>query len=285
MAKSFLQLLQPLLVTVSLLLPTWAPASPAELTVGIVPQQSATALATAWIPLLAELSARSGIRLAFLTAPDIPAFEERLQAGEYDLAYMNPYHYTAFSKTPGYRAFAREKERRLVGIVVVARDSPFRELKDLAGRMVAFPAPAAFAASILPRAEFSRQGVDIQPRYVNSHDSVYRGVALGTFAAGGGIRRTLEAMDPEIAGRLRILASTPPYVPHAFAAHPRVPAAEVERLTAAMLALGNDEAGRRLLEPHSIKGFEAGVDRDWDEIRRLRIDLPVGRTKPATVRP
>ena len=86
---------------------------------GIVPQQSASALARTWIPVFNVLAAHSGLGLRFTTAPDIPAFEKRLAAGAYDFAYMNPYHYTVFSLKPGYRAFAHEKGRRLRGLVVV----------------------------------------------------------------------------------------------------------------------------------------------------------------------
>jgi phosphonate transport system substrate-binding protein len=250
--------------------------SPSELTVGIVPQQSATALAAAWIPLLSEAAKRAGVKLAFRTASDIPTFEERLKKGEYDIAYMNPYHYTVFSKAPGYRAFAREKDRKLVGIIVVAKDSPLRDMAELTGKPVAFPAPAAFAASILPRAEFDQKNIPIQAKYVSSHDSVYRGVVQGTFAAGGGIKRTLEAIDPAISSRLRVLASTPAYVPHAFAAHPRVDKTSLDKVAAAFSSLNTDETGRQLLEPLSFKGIEAGQDKDWDEIRRLKINLPTG---------
>lgn len=254
-------------------------AEPEEISIGVVPQQAATALAKAWIPMLAELSQRSGVRIVFKTAPDIPVFEERMKQGEFDIAYMNPYHYTVFSREPGYRAFAREKDRKLVGIIVVAKEDPASALADLAGKTIAFPAPAAFAASILPRAEFSRLNIPIEARFVSSHDSVYRGVAQGSFAAGGGIKRTLEAMDPAISSKLRILATTPAYVPHAFAAHPRLPATTLEKIRSAMLSMGSDESGRRLLDPLSFKGIEAGQDKDWDEIRKLGIELPIGLKK------
>jgi phosphonate transport system substrate-binding protein len=76
-----------------------ATGSPARsLSFGVVPQQSATELAKAWIPLFNVLSESAGLGLRFATAPSIPIFEQRLAAGEYDLAYMNPYHYTVFSQ-------------------------------------------------------------------------------------------------------------------------------------------------------------------------------------------
>lgn len=59
---------------------------------GVVPQQSATKLAQSWIPLLQELQQLTGVLLRFSTAPDIPTFEKRLAQGQYDFAYMNPYH-------------------------------------------------------------------------------------------------------------------------------------------------------------------------------------------------
>ena len=100
-----------------------------SLSFGIVPQQSAGKLAGLWTPILTYLSRKTGYAIHFKTARDIPTFERRLAAGDYDLAYMNPYHYTVFSRRPGYRVFAAEKGRiaprvgqqRLVGGASVAR--------------------------------------------------------------------------------------------------------------------------------------------------------------------
>ena len=223
--------------------------------------------------MLTELSRRSGIPLVFRTAPNIPIFEERLAKGVYDLAYMNPYHYVVFNKAPGYQAFAKEKDRRLKGILVVKKDSVYQKPADLAGKTVVFPAPAAFAASILPQAEFGRLKIAIDARFVASHDSVYRAVASGLQEAGGGIQRTLEASPPEVRDALRVLVETPAFTPHAFAAHPRVPAESVAKVLATMVSLAEDEGGQRLLLPLAIKGFAGAQDKDWNDIRALDIDL------------
>ena len=246
---------------------------PVALTFGVVPQQSASRLAEDWGPLLAEISRRSGVQLAFRTAASIPVFEERLGQGEYDLAYMNPYHYIVFNSAAGYRAFAKERDRKIKGIVVVKQDSAYRKPADLAGKTVAFPAPASFAASVLTQAEFGRLNIPIQTKFVSSHDSVYRAVASGLQEAGGGIQRTLETAPPEIGASLRVLFETPAYTPHAFAAHRRVPPEVLNRVMAAMSSLADDEAGRRLLAPLAFKGIVAAENRDWDDIRALDIHL------------
>lgn len=244
----------------------------------VVPQQAAGDLAETWSPLLARLSEHSGLRLQFATAPDIATFYQRLGSGEYDFAYMNPYQYSVFHRQPGYEAFAREQGRKLQGIVVVRGDSPIKAVSELAGAMLAFPSPTSFAASILTQAELRHQGVTFTPRFVSSHDSVYLGVAKGLFPAGGGIPRTLEMVDPAVRAELRVLLKTQAYTPHAFAHHPRVGSAKVERVLAAMQALAADEEGRQLLNRVGFKSIEAGCDGDWNDVRTLNID-PTATTR------
>lgn len=242
-------------------------------TFGVVPQQSANTLASTWVPLLNVLGGQAGIVIDFRTAPTIPEFERRLDAGEYDFAYMNPYHYTVFSRAPGYQAFAKAKDTLIKGILVVSKDSAIRDPRELAGAELAFPAPAAFAASVLPRAFLTKQGIAFTPKYVASHDSVYRGVASGLFPAGGGVIQTLQSVDPVVRDQLRILWTTEGFTPHAFAAHPRVPESIVQRLTAVMTTLDQNEQGKAQLAALGFKGLVAARDSDWDDVRGLGIDL------------
>jgi phosphonate transport system substrate-binding protein len=168
----------------------------------------------------------------------------------------------------------------LKGILVVRKDSHYRVPADLAGKTVVFPAPAAFAASILPQAEFGRLHIAIDAKFVASHDSVYRAVASGLQEAGGGIQRTLEASPPEMRDALRVLAETPAYTPHAFAAHPRVPPELLARVLAAMASLAGDETGQRLLEPLAFKGLVGAQDKEWSDIRALDLDLLQAYARP-----
>ncbi|MFT6388922.1 MAG: phosphonate transport system substrate-binding protein, partial [Cellvibrionaceae bacterium] len=55
---------------------------------GVVPQQSAERLAKLWGPVFAYVSKETGVKLQFKTAKNIPEFEKRLMAGDYDFAYM-----------------------------------------------------------------------------------------------------------------------------------------------------------------------------------------------------
>lgn len=252
----------------ALISPAWGQQ---PLTFAVVPQQSATQLAEAWTPVLAWLSQSSGLPLQFVTAPDVPSFEQRLTAGEYDIAYMNPYHYTVFSAHPGYRALSRAKGDRIKGILVTQKDSPIKSLSDLAGKTLAFPTPAAFAASLLVQAELRGRGIAFTPKIVNSHNSVYRSVAKGIFPAGGGIPRTLELLDENVRNDLRVLWETREFTTHAIASRPGLDTAVRARLWKAMRDMGADPHGQELLKGIGFKGFEQAKDEDWNDVRSLKI--------------
>ena len=277
------------LLPLALLLSSMATAAedgaPVSISFGVVPQQAAARLASLWAPILDQVGERAGVTIRFATAPDIPTFERRLAAGQYDLAYMNPYHYTVFHEQPGYVAFAKQRNQRIRGILVTRKDAGIDDIAALAGQTLAFPAPAAFAASVLPRAALHRSGIDVEPRYVRSHDSVYLAVAQGLYPAGGGIERTFNNTDPRVRERLRILWRTDAYTPHAFAAHPRLDPALVARVRDVMLAMSDDPEGRALLAAIGFDGIDAAEDAEWNDVRALGIDLLDATEQPAPDRP
>ncbi|MFO8141833.1 MAG: phosphate/phosphite/phosphonate ABC transporter substrate-binding protein [Marinobacter sp.] len=261
------------LSTLCSFLPDPAYANPKTLVFGIVPQESAGRLAEQWTPLMVHLSEVLGREVRFSTAPDIPTFEQRIREGRYDIAYMNPYHYVEFSRNPGYRAIAREGGKRIHGIVVVADNSGLRSLQDLENKVLAFPAPAAFAATVLVRAELERLGIVYTPRFVSSHESVYLNVARGLAVAGGGIERTFNSpLSSGIEG-LRVLWRTQGYTPHAFAVHPNLSSSETLAVQRALTTLGEHEHGRDLLSQASLGTLDAAANDDWDDVRALQLDF------------
>lgn len=242
-------------------------------TLGIVPQQSAKKLARLWTPIVKYLSEKTGHDIRFATAHNIPTFEERLLKGEYDIAYMNPYHYTVFHQKPGYRAIAKQPNKKIKGIIVVPKDSKIESLEELNNSKMAFPSPAAFAASVIPRAQLTKQNIAIEESYVSSHDSVYLGVAKGFFKAGGGVKRTLNNTDPKIKEQLKILWTTNGYTPHAIAVGPDVDAQVAQSIQQALLSMNDTEEGRKLLKSINFNGMAVASNEEWDDVRALDIKL------------
>ncbi|MGR5333889.1 phosphate/phosphite/phosphonate ABC transporter substrate-binding protein [Vibrio gigantis] len=261
------------------LLPTLTYAD--TFTFGIVPQQSASRLAQQWTPILAKISQETGHTIIFETAKDIPMFEQRLASGDYDFAYMNPFHFVTFNNSVGYSAMAKAKDKRLKGIMVVRKDSGITSLDQLDNSTLAFPAPAAFAATLLTQAGLKQRNVHFEPNYVSSHDSVYLSVAKGFYPSGGGIIRTFNALDPEVRDQLTPIYTSKGFTPHAIANHPRVDSEVVQKVQTSFVQLAQNEEGKTLLSPLRIKAFETAVDVDWDDVRALNIKQK--DTMPMTV--
>ena len=237
---------------------------------GLIPQQGASKLSKVWTPFFQYLEEKTNYKFQFATARNIPTYEKRLLAGKYDFAYMSPYHYVQFQKLAGYDAFAKAKGKRLKGILVVHKDSPINTLADLNDAELAFPSNA-FAANRVPRAILNQSDVGYDPKFVASHDSVYRNVSKGRYPAGGGVLRTYRNTSPEYRNNLRILWTSDGYTPHAFAAHPRVPKNVVEDVQRVMLDMDRDPKGKAILKSLRLMGFEAGADVEWNDVRALNI--------------
>lgn len=242
------------------------------LTFGVVPQQSASKLARLWRPILNYLEKETNLELVFATAKTIPIFEQRVADGQYDIAYMNPYHFTVFHESTGYEAIAKQKNKRIKGIIVVKKESTLQSIDAVSGSTLAFPAPAAFAASVLPRAYFSNQGIAVTPAYVSSHDSVYLSVAKGIYPAGGGVMRTFNNIDAAIRDQLRVLWKTEGYTPHAIAIHPKA-LTHKKAIQRALIGMNDNAKAKALLTALNFKGIEAADSVDWDDVRALGIPL------------
>jgi len=236
---------------------------------GVVPQQSPARLAKLWSPFLNELSRSLGRQVRFATAADIPTFEERLGTGLYDIAYVNPAQYVRHHRGSDYHALARVGAHQLQGIIVVAKDFPGSTLSDLDRAEVAFPAPTAFGASILTQSDLIDANVRFEPRYVKSHDSVFRSVALGLIAAGGGVPRTLARMPDHVIADLRVLHKTRKVSPHAFTAHARIPLSQRVKIANALTEIHKTSDGAVAAKLLGFKPIIHASDADWNDVRDL----------------
>ena len=210
--------------------------------VGIVPQFAPRELSNIWLPLLQEISKRTGYTFEMYGAASIPKFEENFQNGIYDFAYMNPYHALVAYRTQGYTPILKDSARKLNGVLVVRKDSPYQSPTDLRGKKIAFPAPNALGASLLMRADLlNKFQLYYEPIYVQNHSSSYLNVILGEAQAAGGVMSSLNKQKPQIRDNLRIIYQTQSISPHPIVFHPRVPIHVVNAFKATAFELFNEE--------------------------------------------
>lgn len=246
-----------------------------EIIFGVVPQQSPMALTQKWTPLAEYLSQKIGHKVCFKTEVSIPKFEEKLYAGKYDLAYMNPYHYIKAHRLQHYQAQVRANSQ-LQGIIVGPNTVTKLDAKTIRGSTFLFPAPMAFAATLITKYELKKNfGVDVDKEaevlYVNSHDSVYKGVARGIGNYGGGIVRTYENLkDQEAKRKIGILYHTRPYPSHPIGTHPSLPKEIRESLVNALL-----QTPDQLLKTLQIEKLVTTSDGEYESVQKLAQQLGI----------
>lgn len=235
---------------------------------GVVPQFEQRKLHAIWSPIVAELSRRSGLHLELTTMLTIEDFERAFVKQDFDFVYMNPYHVLKSSYLP-----LVSDDKPLKGILVVRKEGPIRKLEDLEGARVAFPSPNALGASLLMRADLERlHHVKVKPLYVKTHSSVYLHVAQGITAAGGGVEKSLAEQDPAVRDALRVLYTTRGLQSHPFAALPRVPLEDQEKLRRALLELDATPEGRALLARVPTRKLVPVSRRDYEPMNEWGLD-------------
>jgi phosphonate transport system substrate-binding protein len=243
-------------------------------TFGVVPQFEQRKLFRIWRPLLNELQERTGLKFRLVGTPKIPAFEKQFLAGDFDFAYMNPYHVIQAYDSQGYLPLVRDGGRTLNGVIVVPTDSTINSPAELEGKEMAFPSANALGASMLIRADLLNQfKVNISPRYVKTHSSVYLHVANNLVAAGGGVHSTLKSQAPPVRDAVRIIHTTVGLPPHPVAAHPRVPAAHRKSVQQAFLDLAATPEGTSMLAEIPVVSLIATSIEDYWIIETLGLKV------------
>jgi len=241
-------------------------------TFSVVPQFKPAQLQREWAPVLERISNETGLKLKLVIAPTIPKFETEFGKGTPDFAYMNPYQSVLAMKGNGYLPVLRDK-KPLNGILVVRKDSPYKKVQDLNGKIIGFPSPNSFGASLYMRALLSEEiKIKFTPRYLNNHTLVFRHAALGHVDAGGSVNSAFNDESPEMRNQLTVLYQTPDVASHPIVVHPRVTAAVRKSVINSLLGMQQDAEGRALLKEIRMPNLvDANFQNDYQPLDKLNI--------------
>jgi len=259
----------------SVLFFTMAPSysAPIVYKFGVVPQFSTQRILTIWQPILLELEKRTGFKFQLTGSPTIPAFEKQFMSAQFDFAYMNPYHVILASEANQYEPMLRDVGNSLFGILVVKKDSDIKDASNLDGQSVAFPAPNALGASLIPRADLDKKfHVTVKPHYVQSHSSVYLNVAIGRVSAGGGVQKTFDRQDNVIKEKLRIIYKTKKFAPHPIVVRNGIPKQHAEKIKQAFLDMSKTPTGKALLKKVPILDIGTATIEDYLPLKKLELE-------------
>lgn len=223
----------------------------------------------------------TGFALKMESGQTADRYDAKLRAGGYHFALVDPYQ-VLIAEQRGYTVIARTgRADRIRGVIVVRHDSDIHHLSDLRDRSIAFTNPTALAATLLNDYGLFESGLNVRKKakvlYTHSPENSLLNVDLKRSDAAAVSLADWEIFrhdHPESASQLNLLWQSDDLSGPAVMAFHAVPAAHVQSLQTALLALGSQPQGREALSKAGLSEFRAGnsisYDDVWDFLQRYQ---------------
>jgi phosphonate transport system substrate-binding protein len=222
-------------------------------------------------PMAGSFAIELGRPVDLRTKPTFEQFAKEIERQSYEILFVHPFFYVEAADRYNYLPVARLDEP-MVAVIMVDASRPWRDLPDLAGKILALP-PALAAVSELTKAALIEAGlqpdVDVALRHYRTKVSCLQAVAIGSADACAVPTFVLKQIDSIAALKLRPLAETRSVHHFVLAAHASVPEGERRRLQRHVLSWPRTPLGREVLTAGNWSGFVAAEDREYDEVRAL----------------
>jgi phosphonate transport system substrate-binding protein len=162
-------------------------------------------------------------------------------------------------------------------LIVPAKDSQTTSIAQLKNRVFAYADPYSNTGYLTPRFELQQLGENparffSKTFFTWGHRKTVEAVAAG-LAQGGAVSShvwdTLAKVKPELTAATRIVSRSPEFGFPPFVARASISDAEFHDMQRALLAMSEDELGRRLLEGLNLDGFVAGDPRFYDRVDQM----------------
>lgn len=238
-------------------------------TLGVFPYFSPSRLEEIYAPAAVELSRAIGRPVAFRTTSTFDKFFFQLKDQAYDIALIQPLYYPPAADEFGYLPLARMQEP-FKALIVVPESSPIRAPLDLRGKSVATP------PSFVPVVHMARKslrdlglvsGKNIAFEEMKTVDACLQQTLIGKADACVAPPFAVKPFEKSSGVALRVIQETVQLPNLVMVAHKRVPAADRERIKAAILAWKDTPTGQAVLKSINTQGFIATTDADYKPVR------------------
>ena len=242
---------------------------------GIHPLHNPHRLNEVFSPLMDYLSKHiTGIYFTLEASRNYAAFDQKLYAKRFHFALPNPFQ-TINAADKGYLIFAKMgDDSNFRGIILVRKDSGIKQISDLKGQAVSYPAPTALAATMMPQYYIQTHGVnvlkDLDNRYVGSQESSIMSVFLKqTIAAATWPPpwQALKAERPELERELEVKWQTDPLPNNGVVAHPEVDKTIISQVQELLVNLHKTPEGEAILKKITLSKFEKADHKTYKPVR------------------
>lgn len=204
-------------------------ATPSILRVGVLPDESLETLHQRYDPLLAHLSAETGIDFKLVLPSDYSELVRLFRDHEVDMAYFGGLTFVqAHIFHHAEPLVMRDVDTRFTSWFLVKEDDPAHDLADFKGKIFTFGSRMSTSGHLMPRhfmhteKHIIPEGFFTEVRYSGAHDKTAYLVRDGEVDLGVANSEIIRTMLRD--GRLkendiRVLWETPPYPDYVWAVH------------------------------------------------------------------
>ena len=261
------------------------PSGFTKLRFGLVPFLSAETMTASHKRMADHLAKSLSVPVELIVGDSYGDAIDRLQRGEFDLVELSPLAYAEASGRMKLRCVVQtiaDGSATASGYIFVRDDSPRRTVEDLKGASFGFVDPMSTSGSLMAKKLLKDKGFDLErdlgkTEYLGNHEAVLLAVMEGRVDAGatyqgsfGALRRS-KGVDPLT---FRVIAKTPRTPRDIFCVRPDLPTEISDAITASLMPLsGRDRAGREILGPLNLNGFQPANDSAYDLVRAVAAEL------------
>lgn len=249
------------------------------LRVTTIPEEAATEQVRKFGPLTKYLERTQGMKVEFIPVSDYPAAVEALVNKQVDLVWFGGFTHVQAQIRSGGKIIPiaqREEDTKFRSVFIAQKNSGITKLADLKGKQFSFGSQSSTSGSLMPRSFLLEAGIDPERdfkrvSYSGAHDATIASVVSGRV---DGAALDITVWNKFVAekkvdtSKVDVFFTTPPYFNYNWSVHADMPAAQREKIKAALLALSMDNAeGKAILtlnratryiatSPENYKGLE-----------------------------
>jgi phosphonate transport system substrate-binding protein len=250
------------------------------LRVTTIPEEAATEQVRKFGPLTKYLERTTGTKVDFVPVNDYPAAVEALVNKQVDLVWFGGFTYIQAQIRSGGKIIPiaqREEDTKFRSVFITQTNSDIKSLADLKGKQVSFGSQSSTSGHLMPRSYLLEAGIDPDKdfkrvAYSGAHDATIASVVSGRVDAAAldiTVWRKFVAENKVDTSKVDVFFTTPSYFNYNWSVHADMPAAQREKITAALLNLSlNNPEGNEILtlnratkyiptKPENYKGLES----------------------------
>jgi phosphonate transport system substrate-binding protein len=250
------------------------------LRVTTIPEEAATEQIRKFGPLTKYLERTVGTKVEFVPVNDYPAAVEALVNKQVELVWFGGFTYVQAQIRSGGKIIPiaqREEDTKFRSVFITQTNSGIKSLADLKGKQVSFGSQSSTSGHLMPRSFLLEAGIDPDKdfkrvAYSGAHDATIASVVSGRVDAAAldiTVWRKFVAENKVDTSKVDVFFTTPPYYNYNWSVHADMPAAQREKITAALLNLNmNNPEGNEILtlnratkyiptKPENYKGLES----------------------------